>query len=64
MWWRLAAGSCLEGNDKVSLYVRPKAWVLDWCRKNFDGTTKRLTDPTLKCNQSDKIHLGRWVELD
>src|SRR5271163_3336783 len=64
MWWRLSAGSCLEGNEAVSLYIGPQAWVLDRFGENFDGTTERLSDAALKSNQPNEIHLGRRVELD
>ena len=63
MWWRLSAGSCLEGNHTVSLYIGPQAWVLDRLGKNFDGTTKRLSKPALKSDQPNEIHFGRRVEL-
>lgn len=63
MRWRLSAGSCLEGNHAVSLYISPQAWVLDRFGENFDGTTKCLPKLALKSNQPDEIHLGGRVEL-
>ena len=64
MWWRLSAGSCLEGNPAVPLYVGPQPWVLDRLGEDFDRTTKSLTDSALKSDHADKIHLGSWIELN
>lgn len=63
IWWRLSVGSCLEGNNAISLYIGSQAWVFDWFGQNFDGTAESLSDAAFERNQSNEIHLGRWVEF-
>jgi hypothetical protein len=54
----------LKCNPVIPLQIGPKAWVLHRFRQNFDATPKRLADPTLKPDQPDQVHHGRWIELD
>jgi hypothetical protein len=64
MWWRLSAGSCLEGNPAVSFYVRPKPWILDRLREDLDRTPEGVADSALKRDHTDQVHLGGRIELN